>query len=334
MNNKKIKTLLLGILLAVLLISLTIPVYANTENETIIYKKADNKYLIYYSELLNNAFQFAISNSSSTDISSLNFLNSAKDNDEETALNVAYVDQTNNPQNHTELYIWIKDGEGNLIKTAEKIELENALDNEIINLINTTTIANKNTDRIKIDTTQTNTRNAIVDGVDTTVTTGKILINAREGAKYYYKLLNANDNASDPGKLYNMADEINNYTGNAYGRLKLAKNFYDLYLAQTPQSDEWIEVENNEILQPEDTVTGDKYIVYIKEVKDDDSQIIDVKLLECIREENQGKNQKEETVKLPITYDNVILIIIFAVLILAILIVLFLKKRSSGKHGK
>ncbi len=334
MKKSLIKILLLGIFVSIILFALTISVYAETGNETIVLKKSDNKYLIYYNEICNNIFQFAISNSSSTNVDSLNFVNSAKDSTNEDALNVAYVDGTNNPQNYTELYIWIKDENGNPLKSGEEIDIENAIDDEIINFINTTTIANKATERIKIDTTQTVTKNSIIDGVDTTITTGKIVIDAKAGSSYYYELLSANDNTSNPGKLYELADKINNYSGNAYGKLKLAKEFYNLYLSQMPQSSEWKTVENNEILQPEDTVAGDKYIVYIKEVKSDGSEIIDVKLLECIREEAQGKNQKKETSKLPITYDSIALLVIFAILIFAIVIVLILKKKQSEKHGK
>lgn len=334
------RTLLLAMALGVILIMLSLPVYAEGDT-TIILKKSTNKYLIYYSDICSNTFQFAISNANTTPEADLNFVSAAKDSTDEGALNVAFVDETNNPSNSDTVYIWIKDSTDTLVLSAEKIELENAIDDEFVKFINTTTIANKETDRIKVDTTQTQTKSFTEDGVDTTITTGKIVIDQHEGSKYYYKVFSANDTTSNAGKIYELADRINNYTGNSYGKLKLAIDFYELYLLQMPESSEWIYIENGEILQPEDTVDGDKLIVYIKEIKKDNREVIDIKLLECIRKEEQGKNQKTEeikeqvkqTVRLPITYDSIALIVVFVVLLAAIIVFTVLKKRQN-KNGK
>ena len=335
MKSSTIKFLILGITMVMFFSVMTMPVNAESEYENVILKKADNEFMVYYNDICNDIFQFAISNDSSTDEANLNYTSSVKDKVDDGALNVAFIDDTNNPENKDEVYIWIKDDEDNVLISGEKIDLREAIDDEKLNLINTTTIANNDTSRIKVDTTQTQTRNVMVDGVDTTVTTGKIVIDGKDGAKYYYELLNANDTASDARKLYDMADKINNYSGDTYGKLKLAKEFIDLYTGLMPQDSDWTEVENNEIMQPEDTVTGDKYVVYIKEVAEDGTEIVDVKLLECIRKEDQGKNQKEETVtevvKSPVTYDSIALIIAFVVIVLAIIIVAILKVKSNRK---
>ena len=340
MKSSKIRVIFLVI--AILLVLLT-PVYAENENEVIVLKKATNKYLVYFDNLFNNAFQFAISADETANENDLNFVSSAKDGTAEDALNVAFVDETNNPLNEEEVFIWIKDSSDNTVISGQKIDLKNnILDDDIIDFINTTTIANKDTTRIKIDTTQTQTTNSIVDGVDTTVKVGKIVIVENSGSTYSYALLPANDNTTDAGKLYELADKINNYSGNSYGKLKLAQEFYNLYLQLIPNDSDWKNVSNSEILQPEDTKSGDKFIVYIKEEKKSGEEIIDIKLLECIREEAKGENQKEETitenvqkaVKLPRTYDSIALIVIFALLVLAIVGVAILRnKHSNGKHS-
>ena len=228
----------------------------------------------------------------------------------------------------------------NLAINGEKIDLKNVIDDEILNFINTTTIVNKETDRIKVDTTQAHVTNAVVDGVDTTIKTGKIVIDENESSTYYYKLIAVDEKNLDAKELYDLVDKINNYSGNTYGKLKLATQFYELYNKQMPEKSEWNIVQNSTILQPEDSKTGDKYIAYVKEINKNQKEVIDIKLLECVREEAQGKNQKEETVtedvvqtvKLPVTYDSIILIIIMIALIMGMVIVTLLKMKHTPKH--
>ena len=343
MINLLKKFLLLGMFVTILLSVLLVPVYAEGENETIVLEKSTNKYLVYFKDICNNVFQFAISKESNTAEFELSYVSSAKDSTKEGALNVAFIDETNHPQVDDDVYIWIKDNTDTTIVSGQKIDIkDNVLDDEIINLINTTTIANKETDRIKVDTTQTQTTNSVVNGVDTTIKTGKVIIDEKENATYQYKLVLANDTDSDAGKLYSLSDKINNYSGDSYGKLKLAQEFYKLYLKLMPEDSEWEKVNNREILQPEDTNAGDKYIVYIKELKKNRDEIIDIKLLECVREEAQGKKQIEEevteevkqTVKLPITYDSITLIIIFAILVIAIIVVTILRSNHIKNNEK
>ena len=107
----------------------------------------------------------------------------------------------------------------------------------------------------------------------------------------------------------------------------------DLYTQLMPT--DWTEVDNSEILQPEEAREGDKYIVYIKEEQGQTSTI-DAKFLVCRYEEDQGKNQEEktitETVKLPVTYDSIALIVALAIIILAIIIVAILKLKANKKE--
>ena len=334
------KVFLLGIIISIFLAAISIPSFAKTETKTIVLKKSDDKYLIYFDEICNNAFKFAISNDQNTKQEDLKFIASAKDNNTENSLNIAYLDETNYSSNNDEIYIWVKDNLDNLAINGEKIDLKNVIDDEILNFINTTTIVNKETDRIKVDTTQAHVTNAVVDGVDTTIKTGKIVIDENESSTYYYKLIAVDEKNLDAKELYDLVDKINNYSGNTYGKLKLATQFYELYNKQMPEKSEWNIVQNSTILQPEDSKTGDKYIAYVKEINKNQKEVIDIKLLECVREEAQGKNQKEETVtedvvqtvKLPVTYDSIILIIIMIALIMGMVIVTLLKMKHTPKH--
>ena len=334
MKKSTIKIVAFVIIMLMLFGSMVMPVKASTEYESIILKTGEGEYIVYYGDVCEEEFQFAVADSATTDPSTLSYTGSVKDKLEDGALNVAYVDSTNNPANATKVYMWILDNSDNEVVSAYEIDLSEALTDSIIELVNTTTIANADTERIKVDTTKTQTENKTVDGVDTIITTGKIVVTEKENAKYSYTLIQVED-GSDAKNLSDLVTDINNYSGNTYGKLELVKDFYDNYTKLMPKDAEWTNIENGEILQPEDAKEGDLYIAYIKEKASDGKEVIDVKILECIREEKQGKDEKEETitevVSSPVTYDSITLLVIFGVILILIVMVVVLKRRENKK---
>jgi len=332
MKNTTIKIIASFITMLMLLSIISVPVMAETDVENIVLKKAEKEFIIYYKNICNNEFQFAFSTDSTTKEEDLSFTNSVKDQLTENALNVAYVDETSYNQffaSSTVAYIWIRDMEDNIILKADKIDLSNAIDDNIIELVNTTTIVNDKTDRIEVDTTQTHETSADVNGVATSVTIGKVVVKENENSKYYYSLIKVSDENEYAKELYSLAETGS--TANTYESLSFSKRFYELYTMLTPLDEEWTEVENSEILQPETARTGDKYILYLKE---ENTGTVDVKLLESVYEFNDRYEKEEdkvitETVKLPVTYDSIALIVIFAIVILAIIIVAILKMKSN-----
>ena len=348
MKNTTSKIIASLITMLMLLSIISVPVMAETDVENIILKKAEKNYMIYYKDICNDEFQFAFSTESTTGEEDLSFTNSVKDQLTEDALNVAYVDETLYNQffsSNTVAYIWIKDMEDNTIVEADKIDLSNAIDDNIIELVSTTTIVNDETDRIEVDTTQTHETSTDVNGVATTVTIGKVVVKEKENAKYYYSLIKVSDENINAKELYSLAETTN--ITNTYESLSFAKRFYELYTELAPSTEaEWTPVENSEILQPETARTGDKYILYLKEESTvsadaadaaDVVDIVDVKLLESVYEFNDRYEKEEdkvitETVKLPVTYDSIALIVVFAIVILAIIIVAILKLKSNKKE--
>lgn len=350
MKSSTIKIIASIITMLMLLSIISMPVMAETDAENIILKKAEKEFMIYYKDFCNDEFQFAFSTEKTTAEGDLSFTNSVKDQLTEDALNVAYVDETLYDQfftSNTVAYIWIKDMADNTILEADKIDLSNAIDDNIIELVNTTTIVNDATSRIEVDTTQTHETSADVNGVATSVTIGKVVVKEKENSKYYYSLIKVSDENADAKELYNLAET--NDVSNTYESLSLTKRFYELYTELMPEDDEWTEVENSEILQPETARTGDKYILYLKEeskvavslAEATDAaevvEVVDVKLLESVYEFNDRYEKEEdkvitETVKLPVTYDSIALIVIFAIMILAIIIVAILKIKSNKKE--
>lgn len=263
------------LMLVIMLIAIaSVPVLAST-NEKVIFKNSDNEYLIYYKEFYKKEFQFAISTDKSAKIADLNFTNSATDQPktEVGTLNVAYIDEKlfkeifGENQKSLKAYIWVKDADDNVIIAADEVDLDDALTDEIITLVDTTTKVNEKTDRIEIDTTKQHVTHPEVEGITTTVTTGKIVVKENEGSKYYYSLIKVSDENKDAEEMYNLAEKMaKGDETDTYERLSLEKKFYELYEKLTPAKTEWTEVENSEILQPDTARTGDKYIAYIKEV--------------------------------------------------------------------
>ena len=329
MKKSTIKLVAFGMLVLMLLSIFTVPVKAETY-EKVVLKKANKEFLIYYKDICNDEFEFAFSLDKSQPTDDL-FTRSAKDQADEGALDVAYVDETLYDTYFTtnKAYIWIRDNNDQMLVSADLVDLTDALNDGMIELVNNTT------KRIDVDTTQTHETHEIVDGVDTTITTGKVVVDEKSGAKYSYTLTRLTDTTTKANKLFDLAEALKEDISDTYTNLSLSKQFYDLYMELMPTNSEWTEVENSEILQPDNTVEGDKYIVYLKE-ETDDSITVDAKFLTCVYKADEGVDQKEETitetVKLPVTFDSgTILFIILGIIVLALVIFAIIRVKANKK---
>lgn len=329
MKKSTIKLVAFGMLVLMLLSIFTVPVKAETY-EKVVLKKADKEFLIYYKDICNDEFEFAFSLDKSQPTDDL-FTRSAKDQADEGALDVAYIDATlyDTYFATNKAYIWIKDNNDQMLVSADLVDLTDALNDGMIELVNNTT------KRIDVDTTQTHETHEMVDGVDTTITTGKVVVDEKGGAKYSYTLTRLTDTTTKANKLFDLAEALKEDISDTYTNLSLSKQFYDLYMELMPTNSEWTEVENSEILQPDNTVEGDKYIVYLKE-ESADSITVDAKFLTCVYKADEGVDQKEETitetVKLPVTFDSgTILFIILGIIVLALVIFVIIRVKANKK---
>lgn len=329
MKKSTIKLVAFGMLVLMLLSIFTVPVKAETY-EKVVLKKANKEFLIYYKDICNDEFEFAFSLDKSQPTDDL-FTRSAKDQADEGALDVAYIDATlyDTYFATNKAYIWIKDNNDQMLVSADLVDLTDALNDGMIELVNNTT------KRIDVDTTQTHETHEMVDGVDTTVTTGKVVVDEKGGAKYSYTLTRLTDTTTKANKLFDLAEALKEDISDTYTNLSLSKQFYDLYMELMPTNSEWTEVENSEILQPDNTVEGDKYIVYLKE-ETADSTTVDAKFLTCVYKADEGVEQKEETitetVKLPVTFDSgTILFIILGIIVLALVIFAIIRVKANKK---
>ena len=318
-------------LIAILAI-FSFPVKADSNEKIIV--KTDDEYLIYFKDICKKQFMFATSTEDS--VTDEEYKSSALDkNTGNEALNVAYIDATADASKP--INIWVKDTDGNILIEKEPVDLKEAIDEDTINLINTTTIANAKTSRIEVDTTQTKElKNEVINGVDTKVEVGKVVVKEKNNAKYFYALYNASgDNANEKAKeLYELSEKMKSEkTDDTYEYLKNLKQFNTLYNELIPT--QWTPVENGEIVQPETAREGDKFVIYIREVDENGKEVVDAKLLECVykytpKYEKEPDKEIKEVVKLPVTYDSgTILLIIAGVIIVALIIVMILKKKST-----
>lgn len=340
MKKSTTKMVAFGILILMLLSIFTVPVKAATY-EKVVLEKADGSFLIYYKDICNEEFEFAFSSNKDEKEENLSFTKSALDQSTANALNIAYVDSALYDayfkSNNDQAYIWIMDSDDNIVVSADLVDLKDSLDDEKIDLVNTMTIVNEPTDRVEVDTTQTHQKQEMIDGVDTTITTGKVVINEKEEATYSYLLIPVSEEATDANELFDLAEALGKDISDTYENLSLTKQFYDLYIKLMPtKATEWTEVENAEILQPEDTENGDKYILYIKEDIENGDSIVDAKFLTCVYEAEQGVDQTEETitetVKLPVTFDSgSILFIILGIIILALVVFAVIRIKANKK---
>ncbi len=329
MKKSTIKLVAFGMLALMLLSIFTVPVKAETY-EKVVLKKADKEFLIYYKDICNDEFEFAFSLDKSQPADDL-FTKSAKDQADEGALDVAYIDTTlyDTYFATNKAYIWIRDNNDQMVVSADLVDLTDALNDEMIELVNNTT------KRIEVDTTKTHETHEMVDGVDTAITTGKVVVDEKSGAKYSYTLTRLTDTTTKANKLFELAEALKEDISDTYTNLSLSKQFYDLYMELMPTDSEWTEVENSEILQPDNTVEGDKYIVYLKE-ETADSITVDAKFLTCVYKADKGVEQKEETitetVKLPVTFDSgTILFIILGIIVLALVIFAIIRVKANKK---
>ena len=254
-------------------------------------------------------------------------------------MNILYINEnlysqnfTNGEEKLTTAYVWVKDLEGKKLLEADKIDLNSAITDNIIDHVDSTT------KRIAVDTTKTYETKQNINGVATSVTVGKVVVEENAKSKYFYELIKADEENPKEKEFFELAEKIQKGTDNTYESLEMSKKFNAMYEELMPKEEEWKEVENSEIFQPETTRQGDKYVIWLKEINNKKEETIDAKFL-VSKYEYEPKYEKGDKivttpVTSPVTYDNPALIIIFVIVIIAIIVLVVLKAKSNkkGKH--
>lgn len=317
--------------------------YATNEDVSIVSSTIDDngqekmEFLIYIKDYTKNKFKYAFSNEEQPEVIDLNYINSITDNlgNQVALLNAETYEELSNEK----IYMWVKDENGDEIINGIQLDLSGTLSKEEMQTVETITkrieveIADT---KEKVDATEPISQKE-VDGVTENVKVGYIKITDNEDAQYYYRLIKTTE-SMDFEKLMELAKEINKTYEklDMYEKIKISKEFYELYTKLVEKTN-WEEVENMTINQPEESVEDDEYVVFIKKVEGE-NEIVDVQFLTSYDDykENVIKEQivTQETTKLPITYDNIILLIIaFAIIVLA-LVIIFIRIRKLSKRNE
>lgn len=317
--------LTVSIIIAILFISILGMIYTvNGANENIqIIKKSGNEYLIYISEHMDSQFEFAFSNDQGADKETLGYKSSILDSTSEKN-NVAYIDNSLYTTYFSgKTYFWARDLSGKYFAEKVEVDLSKAIEESNVNLINNLTKI------IKVDTKNTITTSEVVNEVKVTKTVGKVDV-LEEGTTYYQLVkLPASE---DYNEFMKTAEKIANdkIENNMYAKLEVANKFSNYYNRLVPDIDDanWIKVNNNTILQPEKSHNGEQYILWLKTENNRENKI-DVQFLTCFEDYKPEVISEKITTKLPVTYDNPILFIILAVLVVAFVVVLILRNKSE-----
>ena len=329
---KKFELKLTGVVIALIIIALLIPTKVLGANEELQIVKTEQDYIIYVKDLAKTEFDFAISDKDNATEMELNYINSVED---EEGNQVAFVTQTkynNELSTNAHNYLYIKTTEGVEIK---EINFDDAFDKAKMEEVETTTKRMETevvTDIIEKDEE--------VEGVKVKVTVGGLKIIDTDQATYYYASTKVP--AEKYTELMELAEQINSSYNemDMYERIKTAKQFYNLY-NELKGLQNWLEVENMTIMQPNDAQKGEQYVVYLKKLDEDGNETIDVKLMTSYREDEEekipGKTETrvvKETAKLPITGDSIILFVVLAAIVIIAIIVFIRMKKLQNKENK
>ena len=333
----KISAKLLSVL-AILLFIAVMPIVVFATNEDVSVVRTQNEsgkqeYIIYIKDYTdeNAEFKYAFTNIQNPEEMDLSYINSISDLGENKA---AFLDAaTYDKLKSNTIYMWAKDNEGNLILEGIQLDLENSLTKEDINTVETVT------KRIEVkiadsEDKATEVRNENIDGVEETASVGYVQIIDDQKATYYYKRIQLPD-SEEYNRLMELAEKIEKeYDAmDMYEKVQIAEEFNSLY-SKLIAVEDWQEVENMKVEQPEESVAGDKYIVFLKKV-DKEKTILDAQFLTAYDDykPNVVKEQiiTQETAKLPITYDSIALIVILAIVVIALVVVFIRMKKLSKK---
>ena len=332
---KSFKAKLTGAIVLFIMIMLVpmIVLAVTNENVQIISntdEQGNTEYIVYIQELMQTNFASAVSNSETTPEQDLTFV-TARDGEGNY---VAQIDA--NAVTGETTYLYVKyDGQ----ESTEVLELDlsNALDKTDMEYVENTT------KRIDTETVEKLEEiNEEIDGVQTTLTVGGLRITDTDNATYEYQLTKVTDN-TPYSRLVELADELNseNYDQkDMYSKIQLTSEFYTLY-NQLMEEATWTAVTDNEIRQPSDAIEGDQYVVLIRKTAEDGAITTDAKLMvsqinpyEEVEPERQETRTVQETAKLPITGDSIILFVALAMIVIALIIVFARMKKLNKKEDK
>lgn len=328
---KSLKAKLIVLLIATFAIAMLIPFNVLAANEGVqLIKTTDGDIVIYVEGLEKTAFDYALSENANAEDKDLNYIKSVQDSNEDEANQVALIMAEDYVETKNDLYIKTEEG----VKHIE-LNFEDMFTQEQMNLVENTT------KRISTETVKDlETRTETVNDVKYTYTVGGLKIKDDQNATYSYKMVKLPD--AEYTELQNLANELNSTykEKTMYEKIKFAKDFYNKYNELIEKAD-WTAVENMEIKQPEDYEKEEQYVVMLKKVAEDGTTTYDAKFMTTFFGEDAEvipahtkTVEAQETAKLPITGDSLVLFILLAALVVIAIIVFIRMKKLNKKADK
>lgn len=333
---KELQVKVMAVVLIAILVALIIPVnvFAAETNIQVV-KTESEDYIIYVQNLANTEFKFAISQNQ-VDEADRNYINSVSD---AAGNQVALIEKERVTEGTN--YIYIKTDTERYMNAVDFSENSTQVfDKAKMQIVETTT------NRIATELlTNLEERNEEVDGIQYTETVGglKIIRGEQDENSIYYYQEGVKLPAEKYSELKELADILNSEEyeeKDMYSKIEFAKEFYSLY-EELINNAIWQQVENLEIRQPIDAQKDDQYVVLLKKVTEDGTETYDAKFMISYREDEEEKipgstetKVVQETTKLPITGDSIVLFVVLAVIIIALIIVFVRMKKLQNKESK
>lgn len=319
---------------------LPIAVLATNEDVCLVSKsnnEGKTEYIIYLKNYTDKKFKYAFTTNANPEEMDLSYINSISDLG---GNQVAFLDATTKEKlsvEDTTIYLWAKDENENLILKGTQLDLNINLSQE--DLENTENITKRI--QVNIADTQEDTtiiREENIDGVQEIATVGYVKIIDDENAKYYYERIKL-PNLDKYNELMELVQEIKTEYNeiDIYEKVQIATKFNEIY-SKVINEAEWQEIEGNIIEQPEESKEGDQYIVLLKKVDSDGKITVDAQFLTAfdayIPEVIKEEIVKQETAKLPITYDSIALFVILVIIVILIIAVFIRIKLLKNKDSQ
>ena len=336
MKNFKAKlTGAIVLFIMLMLVPMIVLAVTNEENIQIISNtdvQGNEEYIVYIQDLMGTNFASAVSNIDNAQEQDLNFV-TAKDEEGNYVAQIKGDAVTGDTT-----YLYVKYNQDNQEKTEKiTLDLSKALDKKDMEYVESTT------KRIGTDTVKDLVEiDEEINGVQTKLTVGGLQITDTDNATYEYQLTKV-EKDTPYSRLFALANQLlNEASYNAedmYSKIQLTSEFYTLY-NQLIEGATWTAVENMEIRQPNDAQINDQYVVFIKKTAEDGTVTTDAKLMVSDltpyeeREDVQETRTVQETAKLPITGDSIVLFVALAVVVIALIFVFVRMKKLNKKEDK
>ena len=302
-----------------------------TNEEIQILKKSDSEFILYLKNHMESEFEFSFSNDQPEDVvkENLRYRKSGTDSIED-GNHIVYIDSELYTTYFSKpTYLWARTLSGEYFAEGIEIDLNDFVTDEDVEFINNMT------EVIEVDTTNTLVTEEEIDDVKITRTIGKIDI--KEEGTTYYQIVNL-PASEEYNEFMEIAETIanNQIPSGFYERLEITNEFMKLYNQLVPAIEDanWIEVTDNTILQPEDSEEGEQYIVWLKNEQEGEETKIDVQFMTSFEDYKQEVINEQITTKLPVTYDNPILFILLAVLVILFIVLLGIRAIINRKKVK